>query len=62
MAKKNVVAMVFLLGLTVLAGGAVSAQNTNWNQQTACPGWNNPASFTVGGAPTRLRARQVLRQ
>lgn len=61
MAKKNVIAMVFLLGLTVLAGGAVSAQNTNWNQQTACPGWNNPASFTVGGAVVNKYSGQGVR-
>jgi gliding motility-associated-like protein len=29
-------------------GPAAKAQQP-WSQQTACPGWNNPASFSVGG-------------
>lgn len=49
MAKKNVFAMMVLLGLTVVAGNTVYGQSS-WSQATACPGWNNPASFTAGGA------------
>ena len=33
----------------MLAGGGVAAQ-TAWSQDRACPGWNNPTSFTNGDA------------
>ena len=37
-----IVMAVFVLGSV--------AQGQEWNQGVACPGWNNPANFTAGGA------------
>lgn len=44
---KSIVRMVFVSALVMLTtmGTTVYAQ---WSQTTACPGWNNPNSFTAG--------------
>lgn len=44
--KKRVKALALALLLTV--GSTSMAQN--WSQNTACPGWNNPTSFTQGNS------------
>ena len=38
-----------LLTLVCVLPIRMAAQNT-WNQSTACPGWNNPSSFTAGNS------------
>lgn len=39
-----------MLAAAVMAAGALggTASAQTWSQNTACPGWNNPASFTAG--------------
>ncbi|MBR1766224.1 MAG: gliding motility-associated C-terminal domain-containing protein [Bacteroidales bacterium] len=46
MKKKCIMTMVVLMSAMLTT--AVMAQSS-WNQQQACPGWNNPANFTSGG-------------
>ncbi len=48
MLKRNILALSALAGM--LAAGAVASAQTQWSQATACPGWNNPASFTTGSS------------
>lgn len=57
MAKKSVFLMMVLLGLALMSETSVYGQ---WSQATACPGWNNPANFTVGGAQTNKYSGQGI--
>lgn len=49
MRTRKIQSPILTLLMWLLAPAAVLAQSS-WNQQTACPGWNNPANFTVGTA------------
>ena len=42
--------IVYFIVLLIASWSTLRAQNT-WNQNTACPGWNNPVNFnnTIGG-------------
>lgn len=60
MKKKNVFGTMVLLLTAVLAGSTASGQ-TQWSQQVACPGWNNPSSFTQGGALVNKYSGQGVR-
>ena len=47
-------------GVIMLLAGLFSATQegyAQWNQQTACPGWNNPANFTAGNAQNKYTGR-----
>lgn len=47
MQKRVAIVVMALLGLLVEMPQA--AAQTEWNQATACPGWNNPTNFSSGG-------------
>lgn len=49
-----------LFEVIMLLAGLFSATQegyAQWNQQTACPGWNNPANFTAGNAQNKYTGR-----
>lgn len=49
MKKRLVFAMTVLAGLMMAASWEAAAQvDPDWSQSSACPGWNNPNSFTSG--------------
>ncbi len=41
---------LLLSALLLTAMFPVAVAQTNWSQNTACPGWNNPTAFTLGDA------------
>ena len=45
MKRKNILSVIMTLSLTLMLSGVATAQ---WSQRTACPGWNNPTSFSTG--------------
>ena len=47
--ERNVFSKSLAIAIAVFfCSSSVQAQD-DWSQATACPGWNNPANFTVGG-------------
>ena len=40
--------LMALVALVALPAFPLMAQNEDWDQEEACPGWNNPTSFTTG--------------
>lgn len=57
--KKLIGWRTYLTGvLFAMIMGAVAAEaQTTWNQNTACPGWNNPSSFSAGNAQNYYRGQ-----
>lgn len=45
MIRKTAFSAFLTIAVTIMACGNASAQ---WSQRTACPGWNNPESFSTG--------------
>lgn len=43
-----------------VCGFAAQGQGQDWNQIYACPGWNNPASFTAGGVGINNYSGQAI--
>ena len=54
MYRKPSLLIVLALAAVVLPVQQAAAQ---WSQATACPGWNNPASFTVGNSQNKYSAK-----
>ncbi len=52
MKRKSVFSIVAALLLMLLMSNGASAQS-QWSQQAACPGWNNPTSFSTGNPDFR---------
>lgn len=49
---------VFLFAVVLMALAIPqSAKAQTWNQATACPGWNNPVSFTAGNSTNYYQGR-----
>ena len=62
MIKKSLLsAVVLLMSLGLGLTGHAQGINPNWNQGTACPGWNNPSGFTAGGAYVNKYSGQAIR-
>lgn len=55
--RKGKALYAVLLLLIVAMAGRVAAQ-TPWSQNTACPGWNNPTSFTNGNSQNYYRGQE----
>ena len=47
--EKKVFSKALAIVMAVFFGGFAAHGQSEWTQLTACPGWNNPSSFTAGG-------------
>lgn len=47
--EKKVFSKALAIVMAVFFGGFAAHGQSEWTQLTACPGWNNPSSFTSGG-------------
>lgn len=47
--EKKVFFKALVIMTAIFLGGSVVMAQQPWSQQTACPGWNNPNSFSAGG-------------
>ena len=64
--KKNVLVLMALMGLAMVWGGKTMGQQQPlcengqpWAQSCACPGWNNPSSFTMGDANNKYSGQGI---